>query len=86
MAVLAISHQSMDVSVCDPEVQTLLIGTGKALGLHAPGCSSAAFDLAPGAYRSRRWPCTHRGGGGETTGGAIVWAAGLEQTVEPAAL
>ena len=43
--------------------------------------SSAAFDLAPGAYRIRNWPCTQRGSGGETTEGAIVWGAWLKQTV-----
>ncbi len=29
---------------------------------------------------------TRRGSGGETTGGTIVWAAGLQETVERAAL
>jgi hypothetical protein len=82
MAMLAIAHQRVDVGIGDPEVWALLVGTGKALGIHAFGCSSAAFDLGPGAYRSRRWSCTRRGSGGQTTGRAIVWQAGLEQTVD----
>ena len=49
MPVLAIPNESMDVSVCDPEVQTLLVGTGEALRIHPLGCSPAAFHLTPGA-------------------------------------
>ena len=86
MTMLAIANQRVDLGIGDPAIRALRVGTGKALGVHALGCSSAAFDLAPGAYRPRRWLFTRRGSGGETTGGAIVWAAGLEQTVEPAAL
>src|SRR6266567_3177004 len=66
----------VDLGIGDPAIRALRVGTGKALGVHALGCSSAAFDLAPGAYRPRRWLFTRRGSGGETTGGAIVWAAG----------
>ena len=86
MAMLAISNQRVDVSVGDPEVRALLVGTGEALGVHALGCSPPAFHLTPGTHRRRRWPSTRRGSGGETTGGAIVWGAWLEQTVERAAL
>lgn len=38
------------------------------------------------ADQSKSWPTTQRGSGGQTTDGAIVWAAGLEQTVAPVAL
>ena len=47
--------------------------------------SAAAFDLALGAHCRRRWPCTRRGRGSETTGEAIVWCAGLEPTVDQSA-
>jgi hypothetical protein len=86
MAMLAIANQRVDLGIGDPEVRALQVGTGKALGVHALGGSSAAFDLGPGAYRPRCWLSARRGSGGETTGGAIVWAAGLEQTLERAAL
>jgi len=36
--------------------------------------------------RDIRRPSTRRGRGGETTGGAIVWAAGLQETMERRAL
>lgn len=75
---LAISNESMDISIGDPEIQTLLIGTDIALSVHA----LPASDFAPGAYRWKCWPYHRRGSGGETTGGAIVWATGLEETVE----
>src|SRR5438552_18325136 len=83
---LAIASKGMNGSVCNAEVKTLSVGTGEALCVHALGGSTAAFHLAPGTHRSRDWPCTRGGSGGETTGGAIVWAAGLEQTVEGGAL
>jgi hypothetical protein len=83
-AMLAIANQRVDMSLGDSKVQTLSVGTGKALGVYPLGCSSAAFDLAPGAYGSRYWPRTRGGSGGETTGRAIVWAAGLQQTGKPA--
>src|SRR6266699_7248613 len=44
------------------------------------GCASAAFHLAPGTHRLWCRSCGRGGRGGETTSGAIVWAAGLEQT------
>ncbi len=83
-AVLAIPNQSVALGIGDPAIRALLVGTGKALGVHPLGCSLAAFELAPRAYGSR--PYTQRGSGGETAGGAIVWAAGLGETVERAAL
>ena len=85
-AMLAIANQGMNVGIGDPEVRARLVGTSEALGVYSLRCSPAAFDLAPGAHRSRCWLYTRRGSGGETTGGAIVWAARLEQTVERGAL
>jgi hypothetical protein len=72
----AIANQRMNVSVGDPEVRALLIETGEAFGGYPLGGSPTAFRLTPGAYVRSRWPCTRRGRGAETTGGAIVWAAG----------
>jgi hypothetical protein len=48
LAMLAIANPRVAVSVGDAEVQTLLIGTGEAFGVHALGGSSPAFHLAPG--------------------------------------
>jgi hypothetical protein len=78
MTMLAITNQRVDLGIGDPAIRALRVGTSKALGVHALGGSSAAFDLAPGAYRPRHWLSTQRGSGGETTGRAIVWAARLE--------
>src|SRR5260221_6163932 len=85
MTMRAIPDECMEVSICDPEVQTLLIGTGEAVGGYALGCSSSAFHLAPGTYRHRRRPLTRRESAGETTDGAIAWSARLEETLERAA-
>ncbi|GHO80135.1 hypothetical protein KSD_79060 [Ktedonobacter sp. SOSP1-85] len=82
MPMLAIPDQRVNVSIGNPAILALLIGTSEALGVHPLGCSPPAFHLRPETHRSRRWPCTRRGRGGETAGGAIVWAAGLEQMVE----
>jgi len=79
LAMLAISHESVAGSVCDPEVRALLVGTSEACGGYALGGSPPAFDLAPGAHRCRGWFHAWRG---ETTDGAIKWSAGLEQTVD----
>src|SRR5215472_16879089 len=49
-AMLAISHQSMDGSVCDPEVQALQVGTSEAVDVHPLGYSPAAFDLTPRSH------------------------------------
>ena len=79
-AMLAISDQSVDVSIGDPGVRALLVGASEPLGIDVFGGFPAAFDLAPRAYR--RWPSTRRGSGGETTGRAIVWGARLQETAE----
>src|SRR5215469_11522538 len=44
MAVLAIPDQRMDLSIGDAEVQTLLIGTGKALGVDPSGGPLGGFS------------------------------------------
>jgi hypothetical protein len=82
LAMLAISDQRVDLSIGDPGVWALLVGTGETLGVYAFGSSSPAFHLAPGPHRKRQRSSTRRGNGGETASGAIVWAAGLEVTVE----
>ena len=84
-AMLAIPDESMDGGVCDPKVWALWVRTGKALRVYVFRDSPPAFDLAPGAYRSRNWPCPLEGRRGETTSWAIVWAAGLQHTGKPAA-
>ena len=83
---LAIADEGVDLSIGIPEVLALLVGTGVPLGVDSLGCSPPAFDLAPGSHRSRCWPSSRRGMGGASAGGAIVWTAGLEQTMERAAL
>jgi hypothetical protein len=83
---LAIANERMNESIGDPAVPALLVGTSEALGVHALGRSPAAFHLAPGTYRSKRWPSTRRGSEGETTSRAIVWTTGLQETVKRAAL
>jgi hypothetical protein len=45
---LAIPDESMDLSICNGEVQALLVGTGVPLGVDSLGCSPAVFDLAQG--------------------------------------
>src|SRR5215471_5715465 len=76
-AMLAIPDEGMDLSIGNPEVLTLVVGTSKALGVYAFGSTSPAFHLTPGAYwrRSR----SHIGGA-EATEGAIKRGARLEQT------
>jgi hypothetical protein len=85
-AMLTIANQCVDLGIGDPAVGALRVGTGVALSIHPLGCSPPAFHLAPRSHWSRRWPATQRGSGGETTGGAIVWAAGLQETGERATL
>ncbi|HEX6555073.1 MAG TPA: hypothetical protein VF026_20070 [Ktedonobacteraceae bacterium] len=85
-AMLAIPNQRVYSSVSIAKVRALPVRTGKPFGGYAFGGSPSAFHLRSGTYRQRCWPSTHQGSGGETTGGAIVWATGLEQTVKPAAL
>ncbi len=53
MPMPAISDEGMDVSIGDPEIGTLLVGTGEALRIHTLGCSPSAFHLTPGAYWRR---------------------------------
>jgi hypothetical protein len=57
MAMLAIPNQRVDVSIGDPEVRALLIGTGEAFGGYPLGGSPAAFHLTPGVSwcRGDRW-------------------------------
>ncbi len=52
-AMFAIPDESMDVSVCDPEVRALLVGTGEAFGGYPLECSTVAFHLTPGTYWRR---------------------------------
>jgi len=44
MTMLAIPNERVDVRIGDPEVQTLLLGTGKALRVHASGGLPAGFS------------------------------------------
>src|SRR5260370_34458023 len=55
MAMLAISNESMGSSVSDAKVRALRDGTGVPFSAYALGRVSAAFGLATGTYRSRRW-------------------------------
>ena len=82
MAMLAITDQGMDLSIGDPEVRALLVGTSEPLVVDAFGGSPSAFHLRPGTHRYRRWSSSRRESGAESTGGTIVWAAGLEETLE----
>jgi len=50
----AIPNQGMNLSVCDPEVRALLVGTGEALSVYAFRGPTPAFNLVPGAHRERR--------------------------------
>ena len=81
----AIAYERMHVSSCDPAVSALRASTGIPFGVDAFGCSSATFHLAPWPHRSRRRYYSRRGRGGETTGRAVVWAAGHKLSGEPAA-
>src|SRR5262249_11504317 len=83
---LAISDESVDLSIGVAEVRALRLRTGEAFGEYAVRSSPPAFDLAPGAYWRRCWSSTRRGRGGETTGGTIVWGTWLREAVEPSAL
>src|SRR5260221_7309081 len=83
-AMLAVPNQRVDLIISDAEVGALMVGAGGALGVESLGGSPPAFHLAPGTRRRRL--SARRGSGGETTGGAIVWGAGFEETVERGAL
>ena len=48
LAMVAVSHQSMDGSVCDPEVGALLVGTSEACGVYSLGCSRRLFTSLHG--------------------------------------
>jgi hypothetical protein len=50
---LAVPDKCMVVSVCDPEVAALSVGTGEARGVDPLRCAPAAFHLAPGTHRCR---------------------------------
>jgi hypothetical protein len=78
---LAIPNQRVDLIIGDAEVWALRVRTGEALSRHSLWCSPPAFHLAPGTHRRGCWLYTQRGSGGETTSGAVVWRAGLEQTL-----
>jgi hypothetical protein len=54
LAMPAIAHQSMNVSIGDPAIRALLVGTGETLGVYSLGCSPAAFHLTPGARLPQR--------------------------------
>src|SRR5215469_4373460 len=82
LAMLAIANQRVDVSSGNAKVGTVSGGTGIALGLHSLGCSPAAFHFTPGTHRNRCWSGSRGGSGGQTTSRAIVWRAGLEQTLD----
>jgi hypothetical protein len=86
LAMLTVSNQSMNVSVCDSKVGTLSIRTGEALCVHPLRGSPTAFDLAPGAHCRRCWHHHRRESGGESTSWAIGWGARLEEAVERGAL
>jgi hypothetical protein len=85
-AMLAIPNQSMPSSISVAKVRALPVRTGEPFGVDPLGGSPSAFYLRPRTYRLRCWPSTHRESGGQTTSGAIVWRAGLQETVERAAL
>ena len=79
----AVSNQGVDVSVCDAEVRTLVVGTGEALGIYPFWNTPSAFDLTPGAHRKRRRFHTRRESGGEAAGRTIKWGAWLEEMLDP---
>jgi len=54
LAMLAVSHQSVDSSINVAKVAALPVRTGEARGVDAFGCSSAAFHLTPGTHWQRR--------------------------------
>jgi hypothetical protein len=56
LAMLTISDDGMDLSIGDPEVRALLVGTSEPRGVYAIEGSPAAFHLWPGTHRCRRWP------------------------------
>ena len=81
LTMLAIANEGVDLGIGDPEVQALLVGTGVAFGVYPFGCSPSAFDLAPGSYRCTCRSYTRRVGTAESTGGAVIWGAWLQETL-----
>jgi len=81
MAMLAIANEGVDLGIGDPEVPALRVGTGVAFGVYPFGCSPSAFDLAPGSYRCTCRSYTRRVGTAESTGGAVIWGAWLQETL-----
>jgi len=75
-AMLAIPNQRVNLIISDAQGGAFRVGTGVAGGVHSLGGSPPAFHLAPPTHMPRRWSSTRRGSGAQTTGGAIVWAAG----------
>jgi hypothetical protein len=55
-AMLAIANERMHVSIGDPTVPALRVGTSETFGVYAFGGSSPAFELAPGTHRRWHWP------------------------------
>ena len=55
LTMLAIANQRVDVCIGVTEVRALRVGTGEAFGVYTFGGSPSAFDLTPGAHRSRCW-------------------------------
>ncbi len=78
-AMYAIPNEGMNLSVCDPGVRALLVGTGEALGVHPLGCSPPTFHLAPGAYRRRGRSHTRRGGQQRRQAGQSSGVRGLRR-------
>src|SRR5260221_5909611 len=78
---LAITNQGMGMSIGDPEVRAMLVGTSEPLGVDAFGDSPTAFHLRPGTHRHERWPSSRRDSGTESTGGKIRWGTGAGGTV-----
>ncbi len=85
LAMFAIAHQRMDASICLANVGALPVRACEPFGVDAFWCSPPAFHLAPGTHRNRRWLSSRRSRGGESTSGAIVWRARLQQSWEPRA-
>ena len=61
LAMLAIANQRVEVSICDPEVRALSVGTGEAFGGYPLGSSTPAFHLTPGANRPGAGPTPNEG-------------------------
>ena len=81
LAMFAISDQRMDVSIGDPEVRTLSVGTSEAFGGYPLGCSPLVFHLAPGTYWCRGRFHTRRGDAGEATSWAVKRGSWSEEAL-----